>query len=103
MSKTRPVTTVEGPSSKVRYTRRAFSAALRLCAAFHEQGFAEMETAGQFGQLAFAHQTGTQPGHAAFSFLGKALIDFIGDIHFQHGVAQKFQPFVVNGVVLVGP
>ena len=27
----------------------------------------------------------------------------MGDIHFQHGVAQKFQPFVMNGIVLIGP
>lgn len=33
MSKARPVTTVEGPSSKVRYTRRAFSAAAKENAA----------------------------------------------------------------------
>ena len=81
----------------------AFSSPLGFLAAPHEEHFSQPEPAGKFRKLALAHQAGTQARHAAFPFLGKTLVDFMGNIDFQHGVAKKLQPFVVNGVVFVGP
>ena len=61
-----------------------------------QQGF-EAACQGQFSQPAIAHQLGPQGGALADAELGVVAAQVEGSGEAQHGVAEEFELFVING------
>src|SRR5690606_15347165 len=81
---------------RIRQHRAAAKAAGFQFAGAEPQHVADLQRLRDVRQRLAVHQRGAQPGEIAFAVADIAAEKKIGDHHAEHGVAEKFQPFVVG-------
>lgn len=81
----------------VREIGGAQAPAASFLAIAEEQGLAEFDAAGGFGEGRFGDNAGAELGEEAFLQIREVVKKVVGDREFKDGIAQEFETLVVQG------